>query len=139
MSARTIALEALKTYRAAAGRENFATESTAFFDLAHKSIAALEDETGEPVAWRKNHKGVIDVRHTYTDNPGDVKKWAELGVTLEPLYTATPPAVPQEPYAWTISGSNRMWFGDYAKDDATAEAACCGGTCEAFPLYRGTP
>lgn len=40
-----------------------------------------------------------------------------------------------EPYAWAISACSRMWFGEFAELDAKAEAARCGGTCEAFPLY----
>ena len=42
----------------------------------------------------------------------------------------------KEPYAWTISGSYRLYFGPLAEYDAKQEAKHIGGTCEAFPLYR---
>ena len=75
----------------------------------YTAIAALEAETGEVAAWRKNHKGVVDVRHTYTDNPRDVAMWAELGVTLEPLYTAPPSAVPPGWKLVPIEPTPEMW------------------------------
>jgi hypothetical protein len=46
------------------------------------------------------------------------------------------PPVPQ-PYAWTVSASTRLWFGKHADTDSEIEARHCGGTCVAFPLYRG--
>ena len=40
------------------------------------------------------------------------------------------------PFAWAVSGVSRMFIGEYAEADAHAEAKRCGGTCEAFALYR---
>lgn len=40
-----------------------------------------------------------------------------------------------QPYAWAIDACSRMWRGEFAEMDAKAEAARCGGTCTAFPLY----
>ncbi len=43
----------------------------------------------------------------------------------------------REPYAWAVSGlGGGMFFGEYAECDAKATAKRCGGTAEAFPLYR---
>lgn len=39
------------------------------------------------------------------------------------------------PYAWAIDACSKMWRGEFAEMDAKAEAARCGGTCRAFPLY----
>jgi hypothetical protein len=53
-----------------------------------------------------------------------LKAWAnELGAS-----TATP-------YAWAVTGVNRMYRGEFAQYDATEEARRCGGTARAFPLY----
>ena len=41
-----------------------------------------------------------------------------------------------EPYAWAVSGLGRPFYGEFAEQDARAEARRCGGTSEAFPLYR---
>lgn len=38
----------------------------------------------------------------------------------------------QEPYAWAVSGSSRL----YDEYEAEATAKRCGGSTEAFPLYR---
>ncbi|MDH2239112.1 hypothetical protein N5K27_22645 [Pigmentiphaga sp. GD03639] len=47
------------------------------------------------------------------------------------------PAASAEPYAWMIDGSNRTWFGKFSEIEARAEARRCGGTCTAFPIFRG--
>lgn len=41
----------------------------------------------------------------------------------------------QEPVGWMIEGSSSVLKGPYAELDAKAEAARCGGTCFAFPIY----
>jgi len=41
----------------------------------------------------------------------------------------------QEPYGWMIEGSSIVWRFEFAELDAKAEAARCGGTCKAFPIY----
>ncbi len=92
-----------------------------------EAVAALLAETGEPVAWR-----------IWSPDGANVYQYTEDG-DGEPLYTATPPAVQGEPYAWTVSASGRMWFGKYAENDARIEAKHCGGSCEAYPLYRWAP
>jgi hypothetical protein len=40
-----------------------------------------------------------------------------------------------KPYAWAVSVLYRMFFGEFAQDDAMDEARRCGGTARAFPLY----
>lgn len=40
-----------------------------------------------------------------------------------------------EPYCWTVTGSG-PFYGEFAESDAKREAKHCGGTTEAFPLYR---
>ncbi len=32
-----------------------------------------------------------------------------------------------------------MWTGEFAEIDAKAEAARCGGSCYAYPLYTAPP
>lgn len=50
-------------------------------------------------------------------------------------YTQAPKEV--KPFAWAIQGSSRMWLeGEFSEADAKAEAARCGGTCTAFPLFK---
>ena len=49
-------------------------------------------------------------------------------------YTKPPEEV--KPFGWGMDGSSRMWRGIHAEADAKAEAARCGGTCTAFPLYK---
>jgi len=39
-------------------------------------------------------------------------------------------------FAWAITGSGRLWYGEYAEEDAKREAAHVGGDCQAFPVYR---
>ena len=39
------------------------------------------------------------------------------------------------PYAWTVTGTAQMFFGDYAQHDAEDVAKRCGGTARAFPLF----
>ena len=39
------------------------------------------------------------------------------------------------PYAWTVTGTAQMFFGDYAQHDAEQEAKHIGGTARAFPLF----
>jgi hypothetical protein len=39
------------------------------------------------------------------------------------------------PHAWMIQGSHATWKGEFAEQDAKAEAKRCGGTCYAYPLY----
>lgn len=41
-----------------------------------------------------------------------------------------------EPYCWVVDGSNAMFRGEFAQLDALAEAARCGGTAQAVPLFR---
>lgn len=43
------------------------------------------------------------------------------------------------PYAWTVTGTAQMFFGDYAQHDAEQEAKHIGGTARAFPLFAGEP
>lgn len=38
-------------------------------------------------------------------------------------------------YAWTVTGTAQMFFGDYAQHDAEQEAKHIGGTARAFPLF----
>lgn len=97
-----------------------------------KAIAALEAETGEPVAT----VSISYFRGCKSMENMDFQLSRDLPEGTHNLYAAPPPAVP---YSWTVSASGRMWFGDYAEDDAKAEAAHCGGTCKAFPLYKGVP
>lgn len=40
-----------------------------------------------------------------------------------------------EPYGWKVEAVSRLYMGRHAELDAKAEAAHCGGTCKAFPLY----
>jgi hypothetical protein len=40
-----------------------------------------------------------------------------------------------EPHVWMIQGSHGTWKGEHAEMAAKAEAARCGGTCYAYPLY----
>ena len=120
MSARLLALEALKAMQAEASARNCGLR------ICDEAIVALLAETGEPVAWR-----------IWSPDGANVYQYTEDG-DGEPLYTAPPPAV-QEPYAWTVSGTRRMWFGKYAENDARIEAKHCGGSCEAYPLYRWAP
>ena len=56
------------------------------------------------------------------------------------LYTKPQPAavIPEQPiHGWMTDGSSRVTFGEFAEQDAKAEAKRCGGTCEAYPVYRG--
>ena len=46
-----------------------------------------------------------------------------------------PAPAAQKPIAWAIQGCGAMWRGEFAEADAKAEAARCGGTCYAYPLY----
>jgi hypothetical protein len=41
----------------------------------------------------------------------------------------------QKPHAWAVKACSKMWMGEFAEIDAKAEAARCGGTCYAYPLY----
>ncbi len=41
-----------------------------------------------------------------------------------------------KPYAWAVTGLSRPFFGEFAEDDARAEARRCGGTSTAFALIR---
>lgn len=43
------------------------------------------------------------------------------------------------PVAWAIQACSRMWTGEFAEIDAKAEAARCGGSCYAYPLYAAAP
>ena len=45
----------------------------------------------------------------------------------------------QKPHAWAIQACSRMWTGEFAEIDAKAEAARCGGSCYAYPLYTAPP
>ena len=40
--------------------------------------------------------------------------------------------------AWAVSGSSKLWVGEYAELDAKAEARRILGTCVAYPLYVHT-
>lgn len=64
------------------------------------------------------------------------------------LYTHPTPAQPapvdagwsksvQSAYAWAVSGLPTPFYGPHAESDARAEARRCGGTAEAFPLFKG--
>ena len=99
-----------------------------------EAVAALEAETGEPVAYM-THDGRVSMRSTVESSMSSSSR----EVFTIPLYTSPPPAVQGEPYAWTVSASGRMWFGKYAENDARIEAKHCGGSCEAYPLYRWAP
>jgi hypothetical protein len=41
------------------------------------------------------------------------------------------------PYGWMIEGSHQAFFGEHAEMDAKREAVRIGGTCKAFPIYKG--
>lgn len=43
----------------------------------------------------------------------------------------------QSAYAWAVSGLPTPFYGPHAESDARAEARRCGGTAEAFPLFKG--
>jgi len=45
----------------------------------------------------------------------------------------------QSPYGWAVSGISKMFCGPYAEYDARTEANHCGGTAEAFPLFKHGP
>ena len=40
------------------------------------------------------------------------------------------------PYCWAVNGVNTLFRGEFAQLDAEAEAARCGGSAQAFPLFR---
>jgi hypothetical protein len=42
----------------------------------------------------------------------------------------------QEPLAWWVTGSSLLHFGNFAEEDAQAEARHCGGDALAFPVYK---
>ena len=42
-----------------------------------------------------------------------------------------------EPCCWGVSVTNYAHYGTFAEHEAKAKANHCGGTCEAFPLYKG--
>jgi hypothetical protein len=46
-------------------------------------------------------------------------------------------AVKTLPYGWMIEGSHQAFFGEHAEMDAKREAVRIGGTCKAFPIYKG--
>lgn len=50
-----------------------------------------------------------------------------------PLYLHPPKQA--VPHGWMIEGCSRVWKGEHAEIDATAEAKRCGGTCKAYPVY----
>lgn len=54
---------------------------------------------------------------------------------MEALRAALANAESQEPHVWMIQGSHGTWKGEFAEMDAKAEAARCGGTCYAYPLF----
>lgn len=62
--------------------------------------------------------------------------WAELITERRKMTTEQPKELEAKPYAWTVSGTRSMYFGEYAEDDARAEAGRIGGTAIAFPLFR---
>ena len=122
-TARNIALQALRSLDSTLKFEDWENgDGEEIGAQLREAVAALEAETGEPVAWR-----------IWSPDGANVYQYTEDG-DGEPLYTAPPPAVPQ-PYAWTVSASGRMWFGKFAEHDARIEATHCGGTVAAFPLY----
>jgi hypothetical protein len=41
------------------------------------------------------------------------------------------------PYGWMVNGSHQVFFGEHAEMDAKREAVRIGGTCKAFPIYKG--
>lgn len=38
-------------------------------------------------------------------------------------------------FGWVVSGCNTLYRGEFAEYDANEEAAHCGGTAKAIPLY----
>lgn len=52
------------------------------------------------------------------------------------LMQAAIDAPEQEPYGWVVSGCHDLRRGGFAEATAKAEAAYCGGTTHAFPVYR---
>lgn len=74
MSARLLALEALKAMQAEASARNCGLR------ICDEAIVALLSETGEPVAWR-----------IWSPDGANVYQYTEDG-DGEPLYTAPPPA-----------------------------------------------
>lgn len=60
-----------------------------------------------------------------------------MGTPRFVVHVPAQPAASAEPYAWMIDGSNRTWFGKFSEIEARAEARRCGGTCTAFPIFRG--
>lgn len=43
----------------------------------------------------------------------------------------------QTPYGWQVAGTCELHTGEFAEIDAKASARRIGGTCTAFPLFRG--
>ena len=70
------------------------------------------------------------------DEHGSGSPWH---IAASAALAASPVQPAQIPFAWAISACSRMWRGEFAEMDARAEAARCGGTCIAFPLYRAAP
>ena len=109
MTARTLALEALKSVF---DRPDAADSYDAMMDRVQAAIAALEAETGEPVAW-------IDPRDLAVLTCHGVKEFGPMryaGVSgaqnskaTTPLYTAPPPAVPQGWKLVPIEPTEAMW------------------------------
>lgn len=54
----------------------------------------------------------------------------------QPLTPLVERAQDEQPaYAWSVTGSAHMMFGEFAEQDTMAEAARCGGDAKAIPLY----
>lgn len=84
------------------------------------------------------HKGTaMNVTYETTACQGRWEAWQACADwhTSQALTPLTAPST--SPYAWGVQGCSRMWFGEYAEMDAKSEAVRCGGTCAAFPLYKG--
>jgi len=41
----------------------------------------------------------------------------------------------QHPHGWMMQGSNQVFKGEYAEENAIADAKRIGGTCYAYPIY----
>jgi hypothetical protein len=93
MSARTLALEALRTVERSI--DDLGEYTNMLGDpldgMVHEAIAALEAETGEPVAW-----GMFREDGWIVDVISSEEHATHAGAYVVPLYTARPPAVPQD-------------------------------------------
>jgi len=61
--------------------------------------------------------------------------WAFGDELREAADMLTSDAHHQEPHGWMIQGSSSVARGDFAEEDAIAEAKRIGGTCYAYPIY----